>query len=44
MIDYVDLFSHVGHFIASSLLDGDDIVQRCNTFAGQPNNVLFFFN
>jgi len=28
MIDNVDRFSHVGHIITSSLLDGDDIVQR----------------
>jgi len=42
MIDYVDRFSHVGHIITSSLLDGDDIVQRRNTFIGQTNNVLCF--
>jgi len=44
MIDNVDRFSHVGHIIrlTSSLLDGDDIVQRRNTFVGQTNNVLCF--
>jgi len=44
MIDNVDRFSHVGHIFTSSLLDGDDIVQRRNTFVGQNNNVLYFFN
>jgi len=44
MIDNVDQFSHVGHIITSSLLDGNDIVQRHNTFVGQTNNVLCFFN
>jgi len=44
MIDNVDRFSHVGHIITSSLLDGDDIVQRRNTFVGQTNNVFCFFN
>ena len=40
----VDRFSHLGHIITSSLVDGDDIVQRRNTFVGQTNNVLCFFN
>jgi len=44
MIDNVDRFSHLGHIITSSLLDGDDIVQRRNTFVGQTNNVLCIFN
>jgi len=45
LIDNVDRFSHVGHIITSSLnLDGDDIVQRRNTFVGQTNNVLCSFN
>jgi len=44
MIDNFDRFSHVGHIITSTLLDGDDIVQRRNTFVGQTNNVLCFFN
>jgi len=44
IIDNVDRFFHVGHIITSSLLDGDDIVQRRNTFVGQTNNVLCFFN
>jgi len=44
MIDNVDRFSHVGHIITSSLLDGDDIVQRRNTFVCQTNNVVCFFN
>jgi len=44
MIDNVDRFSHVGHIITSSLFDGDDIVQRRNTFVGQTNNVLCFLN
>jgi len=44
MIDNIDRFSHVGHIITSFLLDGDDIVQRRNTFVGQTNNVLCFFN
>jgi len=42
MIDNVYRFSHVGHNITSSLLDGDDIFQRRNTFVGQTNNVLWF--
>jgi len=44
MIDNVDRFSHVGHITTSPLLDGDDIVQRRNTFVGQTNNVLCFSN
>jgi len=40
IIDNVDRFSHLGHIFISFLLDGDDIVQRRNTFAGQSNNVL----
>jgi len=44
MIDNADRFSHLGHIITSSLLDGDDIVQRRNSFVGQINNVLCFFN
>jgi len=44
MIDNVDRFSQLGHTITSSLLDGDDIVQQCNTFVGQTNNVLCNFN
>jgi hypothetical protein len=43
-IDNVDRFSHLGHIITSSLVDNDDIVQRRNTFVGQTNNVLCFFN
>jgi len=44
MIDNVDRFSNLGHIITSSLLDGDDMVQPRNTFVGQTNNVLCFFN
>jgi len=44
MIDNADRFSHVGHIITSSLLHGDGIVQRRNTFVGQTNNVLCFIN
>jgi len=44
MIDNVDRFSHVGHILTSSLLDGNDIVQQRNTFVGQTNNVLCFLN
>jgi len=43
MIDNVDRFSHLGHIITSSLLDGNDIVQRRNTFVGQTENVLYYF-
>jgi len=44
MIDIVDRFSHLGHIITLSLLDGDDIIQRHNTFVGQTNNVFCLFN
>jgi hypothetical protein len=43
-IDKVERFSHLGYTITSSLDDGDDIVQRRNSFVGQTNNVLCFFN
>jgi len=43
-IDNVDSFSHIGHVITSSLDDVDDIQQRRNSFVGQTNNVLCFFN
>jgi hypothetical protein len=45
-IDNVDSFSHLGHVITSSLDDNDidDIQQRRNSFIGQTNNVLCFFN
>jgi len=44
IIDNVDRFSHAGRIITSFLPDGDDIVQRRNTFVRQTNNVLCFFN
>jgi len=44
LTDNVDRFSHLGHIITSSLLDGDDIVQRRNTIVGQTNNVMCYFN
>jgi len=40
----VDWFSHLGNIITSSLIDGDDIVQRRNTLVDQTNNFLCFFN
>ena len=43
-IDNIDRFSHLGHIITLSLVDNDDIVQRRNTFVGQNNSVLCFFN
>jgi len=44
VIDDVDRFSHLGHIITSSLLGGDDIVQRRTDFVDQTNNVLCFLN
>ena len=43
-IESVDSFSHLGHIITSSLDDIDDIQQRRNSFIGQTNSVLCFFN
>ena len=43
-IENVDSFSHLGHIITSFLDDIDDIRQRRNSFIGQTNNVLCFFN
>ena len=43
-IENVDSFSHLGHIITSSMDDTDDIQQRRNSFIGQTNNVLCFFN
>jgi len=40
----IDFLMYIEHIITSSLLDGGDIVQRRNTFVGQTNNVLCFFN
>jgi len=42
MIDNFDRFSHVGHIITSSLLDGDDIVQRRNTFLPNQQRFVLF--
>jgi len=42
MTDNVDRFSHLGHIITSSLLDGDDIVQRRNTFLSKPTKFYAF--
>jgi len=35
MVDNVDRFSPLGHIITSSLLGGDVIAQRRNTFAAK---------
>jgi len=43
-IGYVDSYSHLGHIISSNLVDDEDIMHRRNTFVGQVNNVLCFFN
>ena len=43
-IEYVDSFSHLGHIITSNLSDTADITNRRNTFVGQVNSVLCFFN
>lgn len=43
-IDNVDNFVHLGHIITSSFVDLDDILHRRNSFAGQTNHVLCFFN
>jgi len=43
-IEYVESFVHLGHVITSHLVDNDDILQRCNDFVGQANNVLCFFS
>ena len=43
-IKNVDSFSHLGHIITSTMDDTADIQQRRNSFIGQTNNVLCFFN
>src|SRR5664279_5406755 len=43
-IENVDRFSHLGHIISSCFVDLDDILNRCNSFIGQTNHVLCFFN
>jgi len=42
MIDNVDRFSHVGHIITSSVLDGDDIFQRRHTLLAKPTTFCAF--
>jgi hypothetical protein len=36
-------YTHVGHIITSSV-DTDYMIHKCNCFAEQANNVLFFFS
>jgi hypothetical protein len=43
-IENVMSYSHLGHVINARLDDTDDILQICNSFVGQTNNVLCVFN
>jgi hypothetical protein len=42
-IDNVDRLYNEGNIITPSLIDGDDIVQRWNTFVGETNNTAVEF-
>jgi hypothetical protein len=44
IIENVNHYSHLGHIINSSFNDDDDILHRRNSFIGQANNLLCFFN
>ena len=43
-IENVRSYPHLGHIIASSLDDSEDILQRRNCFIGQVNNIVCFFD
>jgi len=42
-VELVQSFRHLGHTITSQLNDVSDITAKQNTFIGQTNNVLCFF-
>jgi len=42
--EFVESFAHLGHIISSKLDDSDDIINRRNSFIGQSNNILCYFN
>ena len=44
IIENVNSNSHLGHIIASSFTDVDDKCSRHNSFIGQANTVICFFN
>lgn len=43
-IENVNQYSHLGHIINSDFSDDDDIIHRRNSFVGQVNNLICFFN
>ena len=43
-VEFVESFAHLGHIINSKLDDSDDIINRRNSFIGQSNNILCYFN
>jgi len=44
LIENVIHYSHLGHIINTEFNDDDDILHRRNSFIGQVNNLLCFFN
>lgn len=44
LIENVNHYSHLGHIINSDFTDDEDIIIRRNSFVGQVNNLLCFFN
>jgi Reverse transcriptase (RNA-dependent DNA polymerase) len=42
-IEFVELFSHLGHIINAKLDDVSDIIKRRNDFIRQVNNILCYF-
>ena len=44
LIENVNHYSHLGHIINSDFSDDEDIIIRRNSFVGQVNNLLCFFN
>jgi hypothetical protein len=42
-IEFVQLYSHLGHIINTTLSDDDDILSRRCSFIGQVDNILYYF-
>ena len=43
-LENVKQYSHLDHIICSTSLDTQDVIYRRNSFVGQTNNFLCFFN